>query len=138
MPTITPDILVLTLMIIFVAGMVNARPKIGRRFCAHYPFAPRCLGVAAKRDGEGTNKMTNSGIPDYGDLSSIVLRSKSDIDDNPVDVWDSHEGGDDVNKAVIVPIGVLSKILGSKPAAELNRAQKRRRDMWMDYDTGRE
>ncbi|XP_033752815.1 uncharacterized protein LOC117336414 [Pecten maximus] len=138
MPAVTPDILVLTLMVICVAGMVNARPKIGRRFCAHYPFAPRCLGVAAKRDGEEANKIPSRGLPDYGELSSIVLRSKNEIDDSPVDVWDSHEGGNDVNKAVIVPIGVLSKLLGTKPAAELSKAQKRRPDMWLDYDTGRE
>ncbi|OWF56593.1 uncharacterized protein LOC110445806 [Mizuhopecten yessoensis] len=138
MPTITPEYLVLTFMVIFVAGMVNARPKIGRRFCAHYPFAPRCLGVAAKRDGEEANKMANGGLPDYGDIASLVLRSKSDIDDSPVDDWDSHEGTDDVSKAVIVPLGVLSKILGTKPAAALNKAQKRRLDMWLDYDTGRE
>lgn len=138
MQTITPDLLVLTLTVIFVAGVVNARPKIRRRFCAHYPFAPRCLGVAAKRDGEETSKISNSGLSNYGDLSSIVLRSKNDMDDSSADVWDSHEGSDDVNKAVIVPIGVLSKMLGTKPAAELRKMQRSHPDIWLDYDSGRE
>lgn len=140
MPTTSSDVLVLTLAIVCVASVVNARPKIGRRFCAHYPFAPRCLGVAAKRDGSEVGKLSNPSIPDYGDLASIVLRSKIDTEDSSIDPWDSHENDDDddnTNKAVIVPIRVLSKIIGAK-AGDLNNLEKRRRQMWMDYDMGRE
>lgn len=54
-----------------------------------------------------------------------MLRSKIDTEDSSIDPWDSHENDDDddnTNKAVIVPIRVLSKIIGAK-AGDLNNLE---------------
>ncbi|KAK3586370.1 hypothetical protein CHS0354_022526 [Potamilus streckersoni] len=70
---------VLLVMPVFMIDMSDARPP--RRFCENYPFAPRCLGVAAKRNivlDESDRRKTPSALIQV--LQSL-LQNRISVDD---------------------------------------------------------
>lgn len=62
--------LFVTVSVLLLAGMANTRPR--RRFCERWPFAPRCLGVAAKRDVSNSHHLESDLTETYKKLQSLL------------------------------------------------------------------
>lgn len=63
--------LVVSMLLLLPYGASFGRPR--RRFCENYPFAPRCLGVAAKRSLEYDVSNRASPLDLYSTLVKRVL-----------------------------------------------------------------
>lgn len=124
MPTVSVGGLFLTLIVFLMIGTASSRPR--RRFCEHFPFAPRCLGVAAKR--EAVKPSTTSDIK-YKQIIDKILSSRAEDSEDTQDNWTNND-----NKKILVPYNLLVNLIRDRMStSQLN--QKRSSDYWEDDTT---
>ncbi|XP_052065049.1 uncharacterized protein LOC127704864 isoform X1 [Mytilus californianus] len=117
-----------TVSVLLLTGMVTCRPR--RRFCENYPFAPRCLGVAAKRDVSHSYHIETDIDDTYQKLKSLL--DKYNKDDTP-DYWDNKP--DETNTDQYVPAyKVLSHLMRRRRNLDLSDTKVIDPDIWVDYD----
>ncbi|KAL5006968.1 hypothetical protein ScPMuIL_015774 [Solemya velum] len=118
----TTTVVLTVLVVILVSGLCQARP---RRFCENYPFAPRCLGVAAKR-----HELTID--TDKSILHDALDKSFSDSDDFDLDEDDKYS--DLAEKHLLGRLKIVLKSLTQR-AADTNSYRKEIDDWLKLMDT---
>lgn len=117
-----------TVSVLLLTGMVTCRPK--RRFCENFPFAPRCLGVAAKRDVSHSYH-SNTDLDDtYKKLQTLL---------NQYDKGDTTEYTDNRNDETNtnnyeVPYQLMSHLMRRRREQEVPETEIIEPDIWVDYE----
>lgn len=117
-----------TVSVLLLTGMVTCRPR--RRFCENFPFAPRCLGVAAKRDVSHSYHIDTDINDQYKELQSLINQYGKD---DATEIWDVTN--DDNSNKYVVPYQLISHLLQRRRRHNVLRdTEVIQPDIWVDYE----